>query len=306
MTADETADETADTVTAQWQAWAETLDMILFRVCWPTGSVDGWKSFADKAFQQQQAANSGGTGAGLVAAAFQNSDWVSQLTSNPWHVAQDKTIQVGAVLARFLDNPPEALQKYFSRENNDNDSGGVALIGHSLGAAIVFQTLLQSSDKVMVDYAIGLGGAFVVPTAEKIQQALSHVRHKYLHAYSQKDQILQIVFRAANAKFGQAVAGTTPLTPFLAATNRLQITVVDDDNDDNKNDSPPQPQRILYDLDMADQIPVNDATTFGHSYANAIPFIADKFQSLIAGNATPSSPPPVEESPQQEIATQEI
>lgn len=247
-----TAEESEEDVSNQWREWAEMLDMVLYRVCWPTGSKDGWISFADKAFQKTNNNNARGPRA-------INNEWVSQLTSNPWDVAQDKTIQVGAVLARFLQRPPETLKKYMHRsENNSNGGTGVALIGHSLGAAIVFQTLLQAETSVMVDQAIFLGGAFV-PTVTKIEKVLSHVRGKYVNVFSKNDRVLNIVYRAANINCLPA-AGNIPI-------------LTDKQMDDEKA------RRLIMDLDMTQRIRPNEATIQGHSYAQELPFIADTLRT---------------------------
>ena len=261
-----TADESDEDVSKQWREWAEILDMVLYRVCWPTGSKDGWISFADKAFQKPNNSNARGPTA-------INNEWVSQLTSNPWHVAQDKTIQVGAVLARFLERPPETLKKYMNRSENSN-GGGVALIGHSLGAAIVFQTLLQAEKSVMVDQAIFLGGAFV-PTVEKIEKVLGHVRGKYVNVFSKNDRVLNIVYRAANVNHLPA-AGNIPI-------------LIDKQIDDEKA------RQLIMDLDMTHRILPNEATIQGHSYANELPFIADTLR--INGIFDPSEIQEITETP---------
>eukprot|EP00978_Attheya_sp_CCMP212_P043452 scaffold284358_cov55-Attheya_sp.AAC.1 len=75
-------------VAHMWEDWAASLDMIMYRVCWPTGNTEGWNTFMATTTQNIKS----------------NAEhWFAHLTSNPWHVAQDKTVQVGKVLARFLE-----------------------------------------------------------------------------------------------------------------------------------------------------------------------------------------------------------
>ena len=242
-----TADESDEDVSKQWSGWAEVLNMVLYRICWPTGSKDGWKTFAEKAFQKSN--NNNGNSQGPTTF---NNEWVAQLTSNPWHVAQDKTVQVGAVLARFLERTPETLKRYM--RSSENDENGVTLIGHSLGAAIVFQTLLKAETNVMIDNAIFLGGAFV-PTIENIEKVLSHIRKKYVNVFSKNDRILSVVYRAANANH-------------LPAAGNIPILI--EKNVDNEN-----AKRLMMDLDMTHRIQPSEETVFGHSYAQEVPFVAD-------------------------------
>lgn len=222
-----TAEET--NVAHLWEEWSKSLDMILYRIHWPTGTLECWEEFWNKTSDGQQ----------------QQQQWFSQLTNNPWHVAQDKTEQVGRVLARFLES---------QKQSNRN----TILIGHSLGGAIVYQTLLQASGESIVDHAIVLAGAFL-PQQDEIVKFLPKINGILVNAYSKNDTILQTAFRAANFNVAQA-AGNVPIGMISAVDVRHQIL----------------------DLDMTEYVPVDETTHFGHSYTDdVLQVLASKIKDLI-------------------------
>jgi predicted esterase len=225
-------------VAHMWQDWASSLDMILYRVCWPTGNIEGWNKFMATTTQNIKS----------------NADhWFAHLTSNPWHVAQDKTVQVGKVLARFLETQQHS--KCFADRK-------VILIGHSLGGAIVFQTLLQAQQEHLVDHAICLAGAFV-PSVEKIHNCLRSVRGNLINVYNKNDQVLQMGFGASNLDFtGSRPAGNIPI---LITHNIAEI----------------EARRKILDLDVTQHLPANGTTQYGHSYEGVLNMIADKIKKII-------------------------
>jgi predicted esterase len=201
--------------------------MILYRVTWPTGSVQSWETFLDHQPDKQ---------------------WYAKLPSNPWHVAQDKTKQVGKVLARLLLKQMEVAK-----------NRKVVLIGHSLGAAITFQTMLQASDDDsagVADYVIFLGGAFS-PTKDELEILLKKVSCQVFNFYNKEDQVLKIALRAVSLKVEPA-AGNIP----LAMSQQILGSK-------------------LLNFDMTGTIIVDHSTQYGHSYRDVLSLIAEKLQDIL-------------------------
>ena len=217
-----------------WKGWAESLDMILYRIIWPTGSQATWDQFLKKTTVDPK-------------------QWFARLTSNPWHVAQDKTVQVGQVLARFFETKREELTCFKGRKT--------FLIGHSLGGAIVYHTLRHAKSNGIVDHAIVLAGAFL-PRKESILNVLGRVNGIFINVYSKNDQILQTAFRAVNLNAAQA-AGNIPI---LVAKDIAENAA----------------RQKIFDLDMTSFIPANESTLYGHHYSeNDLLVIASKIMALV-------------------------
>ena len=251
-----------DNVASQWVEFSKTLDdMVLFRLHWPAGSKKDWKDFVGKATNSgQQVDKLISPNSNKTKAKNDNPpSWVSQLTSNPWHVAQDRTVNVGKAFARFLEcHRPESLQQYKS----------VSLIGHSLGGAVIYQTLrhITTADP-FIDNAILLGAAFVLPDDDNgkgtvTEVLFKHIRNKVVNVYSQNDQALQVVFRAANGHLDKQAVGTYPIGITYQITD-------------------PTLRKKLIDLDATSRIPVNDKTIQGHSYEFILDWIAETIKDII-------------------------
>ena len=218
----------------QWEGWAESLDMILYRVFWPTGSVGTWDQFIKKTTGDPK-------------------QWFAQLTSNPWHVAQDKTVQVGQFLARFFETKREESKLFEGRKT--------FLIGHSLGGAIVYETLKHAKSEGIVDYAVVLAGAFL-PRKDAMLKLLGSMNEMFINVYSKNDQILHTAFRAANLNMAEA-AGNIPIL--------ISKEITDDDA-----------RSKIFDLDMTPFIPANESTLRGHHYsADVLMVIATKILALV-------------------------
>lgn len=110
----------------------------------------------------------------------------AQLASNPWHSAMLNAEKAGALLAEAI-----------SRTENQT----FTLIGHSLGARVAFFALqaLATKDKQFINQAILMGAAVGKDSPTEWNQAAKAVEGHITNCYSKNDQILNILYKAANA-----------------------------------------------------------------------------------------------------------
>ena len=109
----------------------------------------------------------------------------ARLADNPWHSAMLNAEKAGSLLA-------EAISR--------TDGKSYTLIGHSLGARVVFFALLALAKKqdVAVDYAILLGAAVGRNKTEDWQTAAQLTRYGLYNCYSSNDGILRFLYQGAN------------------------------------------------------------------------------------------------------------
>ena len=107
------------------------------------------------------------------------------LFDNPWHNAMAKAGMTGILLADIL-----------SRTGNKR----YTLMGHSLGARVLFYTLTNLSMKPgsPVDNVYLLGGAVDRLDTEDWQKAASAVSGKIYNCYSKNDSVLKYLYQGAN------------------------------------------------------------------------------------------------------------
>jgi hypothetical protein len=109
----------------------------------------------------------------------------SEIASNPWHSAMLNAEKAGTLLA-------EAISR--------TEGQTFTLMGHSLGARVVFFALLalatKDPEKRFVDKAILMGGAVGRTDVESWDSAASAVSEGIYNCYSNKDQILRGLYQS--------------------------------------------------------------------------------------------------------------
>ena len=146
------------------------------------------------------------SGGGLLTALTSTLD----LLNNPWHKAMQKASMTGVLLADII-----------SRTDNNN---GFILMGHSLGARVVYYTLealATRKDKPLIKKAFCLGGA-VGNCKDDWKRASSAVESSVYNIYSSNDEVLKIAYTYANAAVSKPI-GINP----IAATKNSQVVNFD-------------------------------------------------------------------------------
>ncbi len=133
--------------------------------------------------------------AGKLASKWNPLAWSSLITDllgNPWHSAMVKSAMTGILLADLL-----------ARTKNDN---GFILMGHSLGARVIYYLLnaLSTKRKRIIQDVYLLGGA--VGKDEEWNTAAKSVKGKIYNCYSHNDSVLKILYQIANG-FSSAPIG---------------------------------------------------------------------------------------------------
>ncbi|SFB86690.1 Protein of unknown function [Marinospirillum celere] len=137
---------------------------------------------------------------GAALASAKGAQRLVRLAINPWHTAMLNAQLAGQKLAVQI------------REQGVP----VTLIGHSLGARVVFSALLAlaAQPKPWVDHAVLLGGAVGRSKEKKWCKAASAVQGQLHNCYSDKDYILKHLYQWVNlgmsrpAGLGEAVGPT--------------------------------------------------------------------------------------------------
>lgn len=109
----------------------------------------------------------------------------ADLLANPWHVAMVKASMTGVLLA-------DLVSRIRDRE--------VILMGHSLGARVVYYALqaLSTKSNAAVRDAYLLGGAVGAGDEFEWQRAAAAVSGSIHNCYSANDRILRLLYRSAN------------------------------------------------------------------------------------------------------------
>jgi hypothetical protein len=137
----------------------------------------------------------------------------AQLASNPWHSAMLNAEKVGALLA-------EAISR--------TEGQTFTIIGHSLGARVAYYALqaLATKDAQFVEDAILMGAAVGAGDVAEWKSATHAVKGNITNCYSTNDQVLNILYKAANAGLSspagrEAVPGINNLdcTDFIEGHN---------------------------------------------------------------------------------------
>lgn len=127
---------------------------------------------------------------------------VASLAGNPWHVAMVKAAQTGILLADIL-----------ARTNNPD---GFILVGHSLGARVIFYALqaLATKSAPIVHEAVLLGGAVgtdLTPgQSDGWKHAAQAVSGRIHNFYSTRDDVLRYAY-SAGTFFTSTPIGRAPI-----------------------------------------------------------------------------------------------
>ncbi len=112
---------------------------------------------------------------------------ISELIGNPWHSSMAKASMTGILLADLI-----------ARTNNPN---GYILMGHSLGARVIYYLLCALSTKTHspIKDVFLLGGAVDRKDKEGWKNAIKAVNGKLINCYSYNDSTLKFLYKGANA-----------------------------------------------------------------------------------------------------------
>ena len=114
-------------------------------------------------------------------------DIVTDLIGNPWHTAMTKAGYTGVLLAEIL-----------ARTNHEE---GFILMGHSLGARVIYyllNTLSTKREKIIKEVHL-LGGAIDRTDNEGWKAACSALDGQIINYYSKYDESLKFLYKGANA-----------------------------------------------------------------------------------------------------------
>lgn len=122
----------------------------------------------------------------------------ASLLQNPFHVAMVKAAMTGALLADVLSR---TQRKQFT------------LIGHSLGARVIYYTLLALGtrpSKPIIKNVYLLGGALGIGCKSDWDKAVKAVSGEIYNCYSTNDQVLKCLYRGAAGVFSKPI-GAYPI-----------------------------------------------------------------------------------------------
>ena len=124
---------------------------------------------------------------------------ITDLAGNPWHSAMAKAGYTGVLVAEIL-----------ARTNHKD---GFILMGHSLGARVIFYLLstLATREKQIIKEVHLLGGAVDRDDKEDWQIAEKAVEGEVYNYYSKHDETLKFLYKGANALQSDPV-GLGPIT----------------------------------------------------------------------------------------------
>ena len=137
--------------------------------------------------------------------------FVARLTRNPWHTAMSKAKTTGYLLAELI-----------ARTENP---AGFTLMGHSLGARVVYYALeaLSGTGREIVCDAYILGAAVGAGNSDAWRVASSCLRGTIYNCYSERDAVLRLLYRGANA-FLSKPAGLGPIDASESKIRNVDVT----------------------------------------------------------------------------------
>lgn len=141
-----------------------------------------------------------GKGGKKAAAKLSPIAWVktaTDLAGNPWHISMVRAAQTGILLA-------DTISRTKGQKFN--------LVGHSLGCRVIYYLLeaLSTKDDVFINDVIFLGGAVGRKDTEGWGKAISATNGHIYNCYSNQDQVLNKVYRTANAHLSDPI-GVRPI-----------------------------------------------------------------------------------------------
>ncbi len=125
-------------------------------------------------------------------------------SKNPWHVAMVKAEKTGVLLADILTR---TSKKY-------------VLLGHSLGARVIYSTLrqLEKGQNQIIEDVHLLGGA-VDSDSNNWKVAKKSVKNQIWNYYSNKDKVLSILYKPSTL-FTSTPIGTTRIEDVAGIRNK--------------------------------------------------------------------------------------
>jgi len=133
------------------------------------------------------------------------------LIDNPWSNALDRARQAGEVLAAILIQRGLGVRP-------------VTLVGFSLGARVIFYTLVELAKKKAfgIVQEVYLMGATVTASRKTWREVRGVVAGRFVNCYAQNDWILGYLFRATTGGLS-TVAGLRPVE-FVPDLENVDIT----------------------------------------------------------------------------------
>lgn len=124
-------------------------------------------------------------------------DAIGDLLGNPWHTSMVRAAQAGVQLA-------EAISR--------TSGASFTLVGHSLGCRVIYYALeaLSSKNEKFISNVVLLGGAVGRNDREGWSRACLPVAGKIINCYSNKDKVLEYLYRTANAGLSDPI-GIRPI-----------------------------------------------------------------------------------------------
>lgn len=124
--------------------------------------------------------------------------FLSDLVDNPWHTAMVKASMTGILLADLIART--------------NQKDGFILMGHSLGARVIYYLLNALGTKtetskpaVYIRDVYLLGGAVGRDDKEGWENALKAVNGNLYNCFSQEDGVLKVLYQGANVMFSDPI-----------------------------------------------------------------------------------------------------
>lgn len=163
----------------------------LYHLVWDSGQVSDLKEGLLKPTVNALLSSLGKASFGLSTALLP-----ARLASNPWVMATHRSQKVAQILADLI---ARTQKKYI-------------LMGHSLGARIVMETLelLATKDKKWITDAYLLGAAFPRKEKELTKLATGALSGHLINAYSKHDGILKTLYQGAHL-YREEPSGLKPL-----------------------------------------------------------------------------------------------
>jgi hypothetical protein len=130
---------------------------------------------------------------------------IADFLDNPWHTAMVRASQAGVQLA-------EAVSRTQGQQ--------FTLIGHSLGCRVIYYALqaLNTKREMYVSNVLLLGGAVGRADAPGWKRACEAVGGKIFNCYSDKDDVLKLLYKTANAGLSDPIG----LAPIALDDNKIE------------------------------------------------------------------------------------
>lgn len=132
------------------------------------------------------------------------------ILDNPWHVSLIRASKTGVLLADAISRTNEPEYR---------------LVGHSLGCRVIYYALqaLSTKGQIKIKDVILLGGAVGRDDKDGWERACSTISGTIYNCYSQNDQVLERLYKIANANLSNPI-GLGPIPDFGSKIKNLDCT----------------------------------------------------------------------------------